>query len=215
MLVKHRMHTQLAIIPPETSVTAALNLLHERKIRRLPVVDAEGELVGIISEKDLLHASPSPASSLNIHEQGYLLSRITVADIMTKNVRTIDLNAPLEEAAHIMAEKKIGSLLVLDESDELVGILTETDVFTTVAEMLGAQEAGVRVTLHVPDRPGMLNTITAKVAELGGDITALGTLADQTPGLFFIVIKLRGVAVETLTAALDTPDITILDLREV
>jgi len=104
-------------------------------------VDDDGKLVGIVSDKDLLYAAPSPATSLSIYELHYLYSRITVSQVMTRDVITVEESDPIEEAARIMVDNKIGGLPVMREG-KLVGIITETDIFKTLMEMMGARDSG-------------------------------------------------------------------------
>lgn len=139
MLVQDRMSTPAITVTPETPFQEALKLMQTRKIRRLPVVDSAGHLVGIVSERDLLHASPSPATSLSVWELNYLLWRLTVHELMTEKVVTVTPQTPLVEAARLMVEKKIGGLPVVDESDRVVGVITETDIFETFVEMMSVQ----------------------------------------------------------------------------
>jgi len=131
----------------------AMKIMRDSKVRRLPVLNDKGALVGIVSERDLLYASPSPATSLSIHELHYLISKIVVADVMTTEVITVTEDTPLEEAARIMSDNKIGGLPVVSNG-KLVGIITETDLFKIFLELLGAREMGVRLTMLVPDEKG-------------------------------------------------------------
>src|SRR3972149_512252 len=108
MLVKERMSRQPILASPDLSISEALNLMKKEKVRRLPVVDKQGHLIGIVSDKDLLHASPSPATSLSVWEITYLLGKIKVEDVMTKKVITVTEDTPVEDAARIMADNKIG-----------------------------------------------------------------------------------------------------------
>jgi acetoin utilization protein AcuB len=124
-------------------------------IRRTPVMK-NGKLVGIISDKDLLNAAPSDATSLSVWELNYLLGKITVGEIMTKKVITVTPDTPIEEAAYLMAAKKIGGLPVMSDG-HLVGLITETDLFRIFLELMGAQQDGVRVTALVPDQVGELD----------------------------------------------------------
>src|SRR5512140_2036321 len=117
-----------------TNINSGLQLILERKVRRLPVLDASGKMVGIVSEKDLLHASPSPATSLSVYELHYLLSKLTVRHVMSSPVITVDPDTRLEEAARIMVDNKIGGLTVV-AGGCLVGIITETDVFRVLLDM--------------------------------------------------------------------------------
>ncbi len=191
MLVKDVMTMTVISVEPSTTLTEAMRLLRENKIRRLPVV-YEGKIVGIVTEKDLLSASPSSATTLDIWEINYLLSKITVDEIMTRNVVTVRDDVPLEEAAKIMAERKIGALPVLDENGRLVGIITETDIFKTFVDMLGANTGGVRYTFEVPDKPGIIYEIAKRVHDCGGNIIAISSYPERR-GFYKVVIKVRGI----------------------
>ena len=138
MLVHERMSKHPITITEDTPINEAIKLMQDEKVRRLPVLGKRGELVGIVSEKDLLYVSPSPATSLSIHELNYLIARITVGEIMTTDVITVSEYTPLEEAALIMADNKIGGLPVMRDG-ELVGIITESDIFRSFTEILAAR----------------------------------------------------------------------------
>jgi acetoin utilization protein AcuB len=137
MLIKDRMTRSPITAPPEMPMQEALKLMRERGIRRLPVVDKKGKLVGIVSDRDLLHASPSDATSLSVWELNYLLSKVTLKELMTTPVITVSPETPVQEAARIMAEKKIGGLPVV-QAGKVVGIITETDLFRVLLELLPA-----------------------------------------------------------------------------
>jgi len=137
MLIKDRMTRPPITAPPEMPIQEALKLMRERGIRRLPVVDKKGKLIGIVSDRDLLHASPSDATSLSVWELNYLLSKVTLKDVMTKNVITVTPETPVQEAARIMADKKIGGLPVM-QAGKVVGVITETDLFRVLLELLPA-----------------------------------------------------------------------------
>lgn len=214
MLVKDRMTTKVITIAPSTSVSDALNLIRINKIRRLPVIDREGKLVGIVSEKDLLYASPSPATSLSVYEIGYLLSKLKVEEVMTRKLIWVAPDVPLEEAALIMTQNKIGALPVV-ENGKLVGIITETDIFKTLLDMLAAREKGVRVTIEVPDQPGILSRLSAAIAEKGGDIIALGTFSGTDPSQAIVTLKVRHISEADLRDVVETQSYRLLDLRTV
>ncbi|MEZ4661679.1 MAG: CBS domain-containing protein [Caldilineaceae bacterium] len=129
MLVKEYMTSPAATISAKTGIQEGLKMMHEGGFRRLPVVDEHGKLVGIVSERDLLHASPSQATSLSIWELNYLLSKVQIKEIMTKNVMVARPEAALESAAGIMLDNKIGGLPVVDEHNKVIGIITESDIF--------------------------------------------------------------------------------------
>ncbi len=135
MNVGDRMSQPVISVGPKEPIQDALNLMREKSVRRLPVVNDQGDLIGIISEQDLLEASPSDATSLSIWELNYLISKVTVDDVMTKEVITVKEDTPIQEAARIMADSKIGGLPVLRNGD-VVGIVTETDLFKILLELL-------------------------------------------------------------------------------
>ena len=213
MLVGDRMSHHPVTTGPEMPINEALLLMKERKVRRLPVLDKRGHLVGIVSEKDLLNASPSAATTLSVWELNYLISKITVADVMTKNVITVTEFTPLEEAACIMADKKIGGLPVMRD-DRLIGIITETDMFKTFIEMLGAREKGLRVSLLIPEEPGILASVTGEITKLGGNIVALGTFLGEDASNRMVTIKVRDVDKDKLVKQMESMGLTVLGIRE-
>ncbi|HID88545.1 MAG TPA: CBS domain-containing protein [Anaerolineales bacterium] len=214
MLVGERMTRRPITVDESATVNEALELMHREHIRRLPVVDKQGRLVGIVSELDLLKVSPSPATSLSIYEIPYLLAKIKMRDIMTRDVITVTEDTPLEEAARIMADNKIGGLPVM-RGDRLVGIITETDIFKIFLEMLGGRETGVRLTMEVPEKKGILAKITAKIAEIGGNILALGTLMGEDPSTREVTVRVSDVTKEDLVAAIEElgEGIQVRDIR--
>jgi acetoin utilization protein AcuB len=133
-------------VDSETLVLDAQKMMQENNIRRLPVVD-KGRLVGIVTKHDLLQASPSPATSLSIHELNYLLARMKVKEIMKKNPMTLSPDTPFEEALKLGQDKKIGSFPVV-ENGKLVGIATESDIVRFLTQALGIREEGSRVTIE-------------------------------------------------------------------
>ena len=194
MFVQERMTRQPVTANPEMPVADALALMRERKIRRLPVIDHAGHLVGIVSDRDLLQASPSPATSLSVWEITYLLSRITVKSVMTTNVITVTPDEPLEDAARIMADSKIGGLPVV-ENGALVGIITETDLFKVFLGLLGARTKGIRATVSLQDKPGQLANVTRAIADRGGLIVAIAELPETT-GTTQVMVKATGISAE-------------------
>ena len=213
MLIGERMTKPVITIKPDMPVPEALNLMRIEKVRRFPIVDKSRNLVGIVSINDLLNASPSQATSLSMWEINYLLSKITVKEIMKENVITTTENTPLEEAARIMADKKIGCLPVI-RNDEVVGIITETDLFKIFLELMGAREPGIRISFLVPNQPGVLAKITQAIYEVGGNIIALGTFSGDSSKNKEIVIKAEGNNLETFKEAITPFVIKISDIRE-
>lgn len=176
MLVGERMSHPVLSVPPEIPVQDALQRMRKEKVTRYPVINKKGKLVGIVSEDDLLNASPSDATSLSVWEVNYLLSKITVERVMTREVIVVDENIPLEEAARIMVDHRIGGMPVV-RGEAVVGMITQTDLFQVFLEMLGARDSGVRLTAIVKEEPGMLHRLTKAIDEAGGNIIALSTFA--------------------------------------
>ncbi len=213
MLVGERMSHPVITIHPKMPMQDALNLMRREHVRRFPVVDKRGRLVGIVSEKDLLDATPSDATSLSIYEVNYLLSKITVKEIMTVHIITITEDTPIEEAARIMADNKIGGLPVIREN-EVVGIITETDLFKIFLELLGAREPGVRIAALVPNIPGELAQLTKAIFEVGGNVVALGTFLGDSSENREVCIKVSGVDARALEETLEPFVEKFIDIRE-
>ena len=212
MLVKERMSYPVITIHPELPMQDALSLMLKEQIRRLPIVDKHGRLIGIVSERDLLHASPSNATSLNVWELNYLLSKTTVAEIMTSNVISINEDTPIEEAARIMADNKIGGLTVVRD-EKVVGIITETDLFKIFLELLGAREPGIRLAALVPNEAGELAQLTTAIFNAGGFIVALGTFMGESTENREVTIKVSGINSQELKEAIDPFIDRIVDIR--
>jgi len=213
MLVRDRMSKHPITITADVHIDEALKMMRDNKVRRLPVIDKDSQLMGIVSEMDLLYASPSPATSLSVYEIHYLMARITVQDVMTKEVISIEENTPLEEAARIMVDNKIGGLPVV-RNGTVVGIITETDLFKIFLELLGAREKGVRLTLQVPNEKGVLASITSQIAQMGGDIISLGTFLGEDPTEGLLTVKVAEVSQDRLVEALATSERKLVDVRE-
>jgi len=199
-------------VRPETPIQDALQLMRTDHIRRAPVVDEQGRLVGIVAERDLLEASPSDATSLSIWEVHYLLSKITVERIMTRTVVTVTEDTPIEEAARVMADNKIGGLPVMRDN-EVVGIVTETDLFKVFLELLGAREAGVRLSALIPDQPGELAKLTTAITKAGGNILALVVFLGESTENRLVTTKVEGIDQATLRKLVEPLVERIVDLR--
>lgn len=215
MFVCDRMSTPPVTITPDTPFQDALKSMREHQFRRFPVVDKNGKLVGIVSERDLLYASPSPATSLSVWELNYLLSQLEVRELMTEDVTTTTPDTPIEDAARLMADNKIGGLPVVDESKRVVGVITETDIFKTFVEMFSGGEAGLRLSLEVPKQKGVLVELSKAIAGLGGNIVSVGTFEADEPGAGELVVKVQGVSKAQLVDTLEALGDHVLDAREV
>lgn len=211
MLIGERMSYPVITVPPDMPINDALSLMRREHIRRTPVVK-NGKLIGIVSDKDLLNASPSPATSLSIWEMNYLLSKITVKDVMSKNVLTVAEDTPIEEGARIMADNKIGGLPVIRGS-EVVGIITETDLFKIFLELMGARESGVRVTVLITNTPGQLAKLSQAIANKGGNFLAFGSFMGDDPSNRMLTFKLTGLSEAEVREQVEPCVERIIDLR--
>ena len=211
MLVKRRMSQPVITVPPDMSVPDCLKLMQRERIRRTPVMD-NGRLVGIVSDKDLLNASPSDATSLSVWEISYLINKIKVKDVMTKEVLTIQEDMPIEEAARIMVDNKVGGLPVMSKGS-VVGLITETDLFKVLLELMGAREQGVRVTAVVPDKQGQLAAITQAIANADGSFLAFGQFSGEATSNRIVTFKVRRMDETAVRAAIEPMVEEIIDIR--
>jgi len=199
-------------ISPDTPVADALQLMRDKSVRHLPVVDKKDKLIGMVTEKDLLYASPSPVTSLSMHEITYLLSKLTVDEVMTRNPIAVTEDTPIENAAIEMADHKIGALPVM-RGQQLVGIVTETDLFKTFIELFSARDTGVRLTLLVPEVKGELHMITHAISEMGGNILSLGTFQGEDPTNRLLTVKVTDVDEDTLIEKMQAVGAEVIDTR--
>ncbi|MGI6285011.1 CBS and ACT domain-containing protein [Neomoorella humiferrea] len=200
MFVRDHMSPNPITVTKETSVLDALEIMKKHKIRRLPVVH-NGRLVGLVTERDILRVSPSPASTLSAFEVNYLVAKMTVKDAMIKRPITVPPEMTIEEAALLMCEHKIDNLLVM-ENEKLVGIITQTDLFEALIKLFGLRRPGVRVTLEVEDRIGVLANISRKVAEAG--INIINVASRQKDDVHtYVVLRLATDDVSALLPVLE------------
>jgi acetoin utilization protein AcuB len=213
MLVRDWMTQDPLVVSPETGIEEAIRTMREHRVRHLPVIKKDNILVGVVTQTDLLQASPSPATSLSVWEINFLLTKMQVREAMTKQVIVVEEECPLEEAALVMAEHRIGCLPVV-RGQRLVGIITETDLFNIFTEQLGARKSGVRLTLLIRDVKGELSRIAGRIAELGGNIIRLTTLPAKDPAHQIVTVKVEDVALETLVEGLSGLVAQVQDARE-
>ncbi|MFQ3619457.1 MAG: CBS and ACT domain-containing protein [Spirochaetales bacterium] len=214
MFIKYIMTHNPITVTPETAVTDAQTLMRREKIHHLPVLDKHNKLIGIVTEKDLLYASPSPATTLSVFEMSALLSKLPVKEVMSRNVITIQEDTLLEDAAHIMADNHIGGLPVL-RGDVLVGIVTESDIFRLFIELFGTRKKGVRLTALIPETQGQLAKITGAVAEKGGNIISIGTFPGEDVETSYLLLKVEGIGLDVLATTISPYVKELVDLREV
>lgn len=215
MLVKDRMSVHPLTISEDESIYGAHRYMEDQSVRHLPVVNKAGKMVGVVTEDDLLKAEPSGVTLLSVWEINSLLNKVRVKDVMVRDVITTTEDAPIEEAAHLMLEHKIGCLPVM-RNGKLVGIITESDIFRTFMELFSARQKGLRITLEIPDKEGQLAKVAQAIADQGGYISACGTFMSEDPTKWGLVLKVRNADRDPLTAALaQIEGERTLDVREV
>jgi acetoin utilization protein AcuB len=218
VLVGQRMSRPVISITKDMPIHDALALFKKEHIRRAPVLK-DGKLIGIISDKDLLNASPSQVTSLSVWEMNYMLSKITVKEVMTRKVLTVQVDTPIEEAARLMADNKIGGVPVV-KADKVVGIITETDLFKIFLELMGARTSGIRVTAVAEDHPGQLAKITKAIADAGGNFISFGQFASGASAVsadaktVMVTFKVAEMKMEDVKEALAKVVVKFVDVRE-
>lgn len=208
MLVKEWMTANPTTVLPRTPVMEAMQYLRDGGFRRLPVVE-DGKLVGIVTDRDLKEATPSGSSTLSVYELNYLLSKLTVGDVMIADVLKVAPDDPIEQAALLMEEHKVAGLPVVEDS-AVVGILTITDMLATFVNVLGLKEGGTRVTVLLPDKPGVL----AKVSEAGppSNIAAVVT-AGVRSGQRELVLRVTGEGASSFPDRLKALGMEVADVQ--
>ena len=216
MLVRQKMTRKPVTTRTDMSVSDALDLMHEKKVHRLPVLDGRGKMVGIVSEGDLLYASPSPATTLNVWEIHALLAKLKVEKVMTRKVITVTEDTPIEEAARIMVEKKIGGLPVLRDK-ALVGIITETDLFKVFISLFGGLRPGLRVSASISGAKGTFARVSGAISKAGGNIVGLGfdEVSAAPDGNWEMTMKVQDLSRNKLVEVLKPVVRKILDVRKI
>ena len=201
MLVRKKMKKDLITITRDERMTVARKIMKEKNIRHLPVVDGK-KMVGLVTNMDIRKAEASPATSLEIRELHYLLDKLTVGEIMTRNVISISPDISVEEATTLLHDNKIGCLPVVEDGN-LVGMLTEEDVMEILIEVMGMKEKGSRLEVVVEDKPGALADVTRIIKEHNVNIISVVTDIADEPGKRVVVFKLKTFYFEPIKKALE------------
>ncbi len=201
MLIKDWMTTNPVTITDETSMIKAIHIMKQNRFRRLPVVH-KGRLVGIVTDRDLKDASPSKATTLDVHELYYLLAELQVKEIMTRNPITALANDTVEHAAQLMLQHTVSGLPVVDGSGDLVGIITQSDVFRAFVRITGIEQGGVQFGLRLEDRPGILKEVADYLRSLGGRMVSLLTsYVTSREGYRDVYIRVKNLTPPAVEAA--------------
>jgi acetoin utilization protein AcuB len=201
-------------ITTETSLREALDLVRSNPFRHLPVLDTDGSLAGIVTEKDLVYAAPnSSTTTMSIFEVNYVLSRMTAGTVMKTPVITVGPDLPIEEAARVMIDHRIGCLPVVDDG-RLLGIISDTDIFRVFVEGLGGGHPSLRITVLAPEELGSLAWVTSCVADLGANIHSLGMFWGSKPGERIIAFRVEGVDRDAAVKGLKANGIDVVQVWE-
>ena len=201
MLIKDWMTKDPVIISEDTSMIKAIHLMKERRFRRLPVV-SQGKLVGMITDRDLKEASPSKATTLDVHELYYLLAELQVREIMSKNPISVSQDDTVEHAAQVMLDHTFSGLPVLDCSGKVVGIITQSDVFRAFMHITGVLQGGVQFALRLEDRAGLIKEVVDTLRARGARfVSLLSSYATSKEGYRDVYIRVKNLPPEAVAAA--------------
>ena len=178
MLVKNWMSKQVITVDIEASMEEAIELLKENNIMMLPVME-KSKLVGNITDRDLKRASASDANSLEIHELKYLISEIKVNEMMTKDPVTVPFDYTLEETAEVLLSHKISGAPVVDQEKNVIGVITEEDLFRALMSLTGLEKRGIQFAFQIEDRPGSIKEVADIFRKYGGRIASILSSCDS------------------------------------
>lgn len=192
MLIRNWMTREVITVTPETSMLKASKLMKEHDIKRLPVIDTENHVVGIVSDRDIKAASPSKATTLDMHEVYYLLSELKIKSIMTPNPVTVSPTDTVESVAMLMEEHGFGGIPVVDEEGKLVGIISDHDIFKVLISITGVRQGGLQLAFNVEDKSGSMRPILDALRDSHASIISILSSNDATEiGTRHVFIRLR------------------------
>ena len=178
MLTRNWMTQNVIMVDANDSVVDATKKLKENDIRRLPVT-RKGKLVGIVTDRDLKRASASDATTLEVHELLYLISKIKVKEIMTKNPITVPFDFTVEETAEVLMKNKISGVPVLNGRNQISGIITQDDLFRAMISLTGLKSRGIQFAVQIEDRPGSIKEVADILRKYGGRMVSILSSYDR------------------------------------
>lgn len=181
MLIANWMTPDPVTVTADVSMMRAGKLMKEKKIRCLPVLDEAGAVIGIVTDRDIKQASPSQATTLDMHEMYYLLSEIKVKDIMTLNPTTLTAEDTIEKAALMMLNMKVSNFPIVDQDNKLQGLITQSDVFKVLTTITGVQHGGMQIGFELPTEPGSLQKLLDELVNRNVRIMSLMTCYEMSP----------------------------------
>ena len=193
MLVSKSMSKNVITIDVDDSMQEAVKLMKQRDIRMLPVLK-KGKLVGVVTDRDLKRASASDATTLDVHELLYLVSKIKVGNIMTKDPITVPQNFTVEETAVVLLKNKISGAPVVDQNGQLVGTITQTDLFRVLVSLTGVGKGGIQFAFQLEDRPGSIKEVADVIRLYGGRMVSILTSYEDVPdGYRKVFIRMHSI----------------------
>jgi len=180
LLVENWMNPNVVTVDADDSMLDATKLLKEHNIRHLPVLE-KGKLVGVITDRDLKRASPSDATTLEAHELLYLIANIKVREIMTRNPITVPYNFTIEEAAEILLQARISGMPVVDKDGDVIGTITQTDLFKVLISLTGVGKKGVQFAFLLEDRAGSIKEVADVIRSYGGRMASILSSYEKAP----------------------------------
>jgi acetoin utilization protein AcuB len=193
LLVENWMNPHVITVDADDSMLDATKLLKEHNIRHLPVLE-KGKLVGVVTDRDLKRASPSDATALEAHELLYLIANIKVREIMTRNPITVPYNFTIEEAAEILLQAKISGMPVVDKDGDVIGTITQTDLFKVLISLTGVGKKGVQFAFLLEDRPGSIKEVADVIRSYGGRMASILSSYEKAPeGHRYVYIRMYEV----------------------
>ena len=193
LLVENWMNQNVITVDADDSMLDATKILKEHNIRHLPVLE-KGKLVGVITDRDLKRASPSDATTLEAHELLYLIANIKVREIMTRNPITVPYNFTIEEAAEILLQAKISGMPVVDKDGDVIGTITQTDLFKVLISLTGVGKKGVQFAFLLEDRAGSIKDVADVIRSYGGRMASILSSYEKAPeGHRYVYIRMYDV----------------------
>lgn len=199
MYVKDHMSRNPFTVSEDTFISKAIEIMRRNNFHRLPVVDSKNRMTGLITEGLIEEGSGSRITSLSIYELNYLLSRTRVSDIMIKDVKTISPDVLLEEAAQKMLDEGVSVLPVVDDKGELVGIITEKDIFRALTELMGYKKQGTRFIVACEDHPGVAAGLAKLFSDNDANMIALAVYHSEERGTELVVKATGEISVESMS----------------
>lgn len=211
--MKEKIRRNPITINPDANFFEARNLIHEKGVRHLPVVDKDNHLLGIVTDRDIRQAAPSDATLLSVQELNYLLGKLKVSAFMTPQEKliTITTDTLIEEAVRLMRNHKIGCLPVLEEG-KLYGIFTETDALDHLMDIFGTDQKGTRLTIACEDKPGAMLGVLEIIKKYNINIISIVTPSFLVEGKRIAAIRIQTEDYQDVVKDLEKAGYDVLSL---